>query len=145
MNDPYAGHRKWWKPWDRPAPVMASVWTAWDYSLMRVYQYMEDYTTANGHPVWVEEDPDVTWDIEKTSSTYEYDMHHYRENNDVKQWEGLRAKPVWSDDVAPPSMEKWLKRMEEDSGGGFDVLPEGGRPRPPTPEELARLRHPEAN
>lgn len=143
LNDAFAGHRKWWDPYYRPAPIMATVWTDWDYILLRVYQYMQDYTTENGHPVWVEEDSDVTWDIVPVTSTLEYDMHQYHENHEVKPYQKLRAKPIWGDDVDPPSMEKWLKRLEEDESGGFDTLPEGGTPRPPTPEELARLRNPE--
>jgi hypothetical protein len=124
---------------------MASVWTEWDFILNRVYQYLEDYTTANGHPIWVEEDPDVGWDIQVVTSGYEREVHQYGENNDVKPYQHLRAKPIWADDVEPPSMEKWIKRMEEESETGFEHMPEGGTPRPPTPEELARLRHPEQN
>jgi hypothetical protein len=145
LNDAYAGHRKWWDPWYKPTPIMASVWTEWDYILLRVYQYMQDYTSANGHPVWVEEDPDVGWEIEKVESGYERAIWNYREHHEVKEYEGLRAKPIWEDDVEAPSMEKWLKRMDEESESGFPAMPGGGTPRPPTAEELARLRNPEAN
>jgi hypothetical protein len=145
LNDAYAGHRKWWNPSYRPSPAMASVWTEWDYILLRVYQYTKDYTSANGHPVWVEEDPDVGWEIDKVESGYERALYHYRENHELKEYEALRAKPIWEDDVEAPSMAKWLKRMEEEAQGGFPSMPEGGTPRPPTAEELARLRNPEAN
>ena len=54
----------------------------------------------------------------------------------MKQWEGLRAVPRWGDDVEAPSMEKWLKQME-DGPQEHDGRPQGSRP--PTPEELAAL------
>jgi len=143
LNDAYAGHRKWWNPSFKPTPAMASVWTEWDYILLRVYQYLQDYTTENGHPIWVEEDPDVGWDITTVTSGYEQEIHQFNENNEVKPYQKLRAKPIWGDDVEPPSMEKWLRALEEDAKTGFEAMPEGGTPRPPTPEELARLRNPE--
>jgi hypothetical protein len=142
LNDAYAGHRKWWRRDWEPTPALASVWTEWDYILVRVVQYIEDYTTANGHLVWIDEDTDVYWEIDKASSGYERDTHDYREKNEVHPWENLRAIPKWEDDVEPPSMEKWLRRLEEDEGQGFD-RPQGGTPRPPTAEELAALRSPE--
>lgn len=144
LNDPYAGHRKWWNPLYRPTPSMATVWTEWDFILLRVFQYLEDYTTGSGHLIWVEQDPDVYWEINKVESGYERAIHEYRETNDLKPYESANAKPTWADDVEPPSMEKWLKRLDEEhDSGGFDH-PEGGTPRPPTAEELARLRNPVA-
>lgn len=142
LNDAQGGHRKWWDPSYRPTPQMAAVWTEWDYILLRVYQYLEDYTTANGHPIWVEQDPDVYWDITTSESGYERAVHEYRDNHDLKAWQSIHAQPTWEDDVEAPSMEKWLKRLEEEAEtGGFDH-PQGGTPRPPTPEELAALRNP---
>jgi hypothetical protein len=141
LNDALGGHRKWWDPAYRPSPAMATVWTEWDYILLRIYQYLEDYTTGNGHPIWIEEDPDVYWEISRSESGYERAVHQYRENNSLEPYESIRAKPTWEDDVETPSMEKWLKHLEEEEGGGFDH-PQGGTPRPPTPEELARLRNP---
>lgn len=145
LGDPYAGHRKWWDPDWVEDPAIAMIWTEWDYLLMRTYQYLEDFTSPNGHLAWVEEDPDVGWDIDVVESGFEKAMHDYRENNDVKDWQNLRARPVWEDDVEPPSMEKWLKRAEENASGGFPSMPQGGTPRPPTAEELAALRNPEQN
>lgn len=136
LNDAYAGHRKWWRKGWVENPSLVSVWTEWDFILLRVAQYVEDYTNANGLLVWVDEDPDVWWDVNKSFSTYERDTHEFRENNDVKQWEGLRAVPRWGDDVEAPSMEKWLKQME-DGPQEHDGRPQGSRP--PTPEELAAL------
>lgn len=141
LNDAYAGHLKWWDPDYRPAPAMAAVWTEWDYILLRVYQYLEDYTTANGHPIWVEEDPDVYWDMTVSESGYERAVHEYRETNDIKVYQSIRAVPEWDETAEPPSMTKWLKRLEEDAQGGFD-RPTGGVPRPPSAEELAALRNP---
>lgn len=143
LADPYAGYRKWWHdPHRTYDPALASIWTDWDYILLRAYQYIEDYTTDSGHLVWVEQDPDVGWDIEKVESFYAREMHQYRENHEVKEWETLHAKPVWESDVEPPSMEKWLKRMEEEQATGFPSMPEGGTPRPPTAAEMAALMNP---
>lgn len=136
LNDAYAGHRKWWRRDWVEDPALVSVWTEWDYILLRVVQYIEDYTNANGHLVWVDEDEDVWWDVDKSFSTYERDTHEFRENNDVKPWEGLRAIPKWDDDKEAPSMEKWLKQME-DGPKAERERPQGSRP--PTPEELAAL------
>ena len=140
LNDAYAGHRKWWHKDQKGDPALVGVWTEWDYILLRAYQYIEDFTTPNGHLSWIEEDTDVWWDISRVSSTYSKDIHDYRENNDVKDWESLRAKPMWNDDVEPPSMEKWLRRMEEEETE--PNFPQGGTPRPPTAEELAALTRP---
>lgn len=145
LNDAFAGHRKWWAPEWVPTPELASVWTEWDYVLLRVSQYIEDYTSANGYPVWIEEDPDVWFDVSKFESSYERDTHEFRENHEIKPSESLRAIPRWEDDVEAPSMEKWLRRLEEDDQGGFESRPEGGTPRPPTAAELAALRNPERN
>lgn len=141
LNDAYAGHRKWWDPSHRPDAALASVWTEWDYILLRVHQYLEDYTTANGHVIWLEEDRDVWWDMTVSESGYERAVAEYRDTNDLKPYQAIRAVPQWEDDVEPPSMEKWLRRMDEEETGGFD-RPQGGTPRPPTPEELAALRNP---
>lgn len=138
LNDPYGGHRKWWNPAYKPETALASAWTEWDFILLRVVQYLEDYTTGNGHLIWIEEDPDVYWETSRSESGYERAIHEFREANDLKPYETVRAVPSWEDDVEPPSMEKWLKRMDEEEQGGFD-RPQGGTPRPPTPEELANL------
>lgn len=145
LNDAYGGHRKWWDPSYRPSPAMASVWTDWDYILLRVAQYLEDYTTQNGYPIWVEQDPDVYWEPTKIESGYERAVHEYRESNELKPYESVNMKPTWADDAEQPSMEKWLRMLEREAEEmpGFDH-PTGGTPRPPTPEELARLRNPEA-
>jgi hypothetical protein len=139
LNDAYAGHRKWWRADWVPTPALASVWTEWDYILVRVSQYIEDYTNVNGHLVWLDEDPDVWWDIDTATSTYAKDTHEYTENHEIKEWESLRAVPRWDDDKEAPSMEKWLRRMEEDDHEPSD-RPQGSRP--PTPEELAALMRP---
>lgn len=136
LNDAYAGHRKWWDPAWREDPALVTVWTEWDYILLRVYQYIEDYTTPNGQLVWVEEDPDVSWEITKVESFLERERHMFRESNDIREWENLRSKPVWDPEDEPPSMEKWLKRIEEMENGGSN-RPQRGRP--PTPAELAAL------
>ncbi len=136
LNDAYAGHRKWWRKDWVPTPALASVWTEWDYILIRVSQYIEDYTNSNGHLVWLDEDPDVWWDIDIASSTYAKDTHAYSDNHKVEEWETLRAVPRWDDDKETPSMEKWLRLMEEQSHEPAD-RPQGSRP--PTPEELAAL------
>lgn len=140
LNDAYAGHRKWWDPAWLPTPSLASVWTEWDFILLRVYQYIEDYTTPNGQLVWVEEDPDVAWEITKVESFLDRERHLFRESNEVKDWESLRSKPVWDEDVEPPSMEKWLKRIQEEEEGGWQRPAMG---RPPTPEELAAMNQSE--
>lgn len=115
------------------------MWTEWDFILLRVHQYMEDYTTQNGHPIWVEEDPDVGWDITTSESFLERERDEYMQARELKPWQHIRMTPVVADGAEPPSMEKWLKRLEEDEGTGFK-FPEGERPRPPTAEELARMR-----
>jgi hypothetical protein len=143
LNDAYAGHRKWWRADWVEDPALANVWTEWDYILVRAVQYIKDYTTASGHLVWIDEDPDVWWDIDTADSGYQLATHEYRENHEIKDWQTLRAVPRWEEDVERPSMEKWLKRLEEDEGKGFDGHPSGGTPRPPTAEELAALRNPE--
>jgi len=142
LNDPLAGHRKWWNPDYRPAPSMATVWTEWDFILLRVYQYLEDYTTPNGHMIWVEQDPDVHWDIDKSESGYERAVYEYRESNDLKPYESLHATPAWDETAEPPSMEKWLKILAEEKENVESAYPTGGTPRPPTPEELAALANP---
>jgi hypothetical protein len=140
LNDPFGGHRRWWRPLEQLDPSLANVWTEWDFILLRVFQYLEDYTTQNGHPIWIEEDPDVYWEPTKTESGYERALHEYREANKLEPYEAVRMKPTWHEDAEPPSMEKWLNRLQrEEETGGFDH-PMGGIPRPPTPEELARLR-----
>lgn len=143
LNDAYAGHRRWWRTDWEENPALASVWTEWDFILLRVYQYIEDYTTQNGHLSWIEEDPDVGWEIDKVPSYFEKAMHEYREGHEVREWETLRAKPIWENDIEPPSMEKWIARLEEGAQSGFPAMPEGGTPRPPTPEELAAMMRPE--
>lgn len=137
LNDAYGGHRKWWDPEWKEDPALASVYTEWDFVLVRVFQYMKDYTTENGHPIWVEEDPDVQWDIETRSSFLKKELHDYRESHDLKEWEFPVAKPVW-EDVEPPSMKKWLKRMEDEAEGRVSDRPARGRP--PTAEELAAMQ-----
>lgn len=135
MNDAYAGHRKWWDfEWEEN-PALTSVWTDWDYILLRVYQYMQDYTTQNGQPVWVEEDPDVEWEIETRDSYLEKELHQYRDSHNLKEWQTPVAKPHW-EDVEPPSMKKWLKRLEDEAQGVDRPV----RGRPPTLEELQGLK-----
>lgn len=141
LNDAYAGHRKWWSEEWQEDPKLAPIYTEWDYVLIRVYQYIQDFTTGNGNLIWVEEDPDVQWDVDRATSFYERELHKYREDNELKPWESPRAKPIWEDDIEPPSMEKWLKAMEEKESS----LPQGGTPRPPTAAELAAMDAARAN
>lgn len=139
LNDAYGGHRKWWDPDWVEDPSLVGVWTEWDYILLRLYQYMEDYTTQNGQPVWVEEDPDVQWEMGRRSSFLDKEVHEYKESNDLKPWETVTSKPHWDDIPGPPSMKKWLKRLEDEAKG---ISPSGPavRGRPPTLDELDAMR-----
>lgn len=138
LNDAYAGYRKWWDPEWKENPALASVYTEWDFVLVRVYQYMQDYTTENGQPIWVEEDPDVQWEMETRGSFLSKEIHDYRETHNLKPWQFPTAKPVWEDNVEPPSMRKWLKRLDDEAQGRDTDKPVRGRP--PTVEELAAMQ-----
>lgn len=139
LNDAYGGHRKWWDADWVENPALANVWTEWDYVLLRVYQYMQDYTTQNGQPVWVEEDPDVEWEIDKRESFLEKELHDYRETHDLKDWQTPVAKPHYENMAEPPSMKKWIKRLEEEAAGITRSGP-AQRGRPPTLDELDAMK-----
>lgn len=137
MNDAYAGHRKWWNPDWEEDPALVSVYTEWDFILVRVYQYMQDYMTDHGHPIWVEEDPDVEWEFEKRTSYLKRELHLFTESNELKEWEFPVAKPHW-EDGHQPTMQRWVERMEAEAEGRDTDKPTRGRP--PTVEELAAMQ-----
>lgn len=139
LNDAYGGHRKWWDSEWVEDPSLVNVWTDWDYIFLRVYQYMQDYTTKNGQPVWVEEDPDVQWEINKRVSYLDKELAEYEDSHELKKWETPVAKAHWEDVEEVPSMRKWLKRMEDEEQGRTPNGPDV-RGRPPTLDELDAMR-----
>lgn len=114
LNDDFAGHRRGLEPWEDPEPEFINVWTDWDFALLRAVQYVEDYTDANGQLIFLDQDPDVYWDVSKITSYSEKARSEYSDiHGDPKAWETLIVTPSVPDDVEKPSLEKWARRMSE--------------------------------
>ncbi len=139
LNDAYGGHRKWWDPDWEDEPSLVNVWVEWDYILLRVMSYLKDYTSTNGQLVWFDEDPDIDWEISKRVSYHDKDMASFKEDNDVKPWETLTAKPHVREGSEAPSMSKWIKMLEDEQTDSDRPAPG----RPPTAEELAAMSAPQ--
>jgi hypothetical protein len=45
--------------------VSESMWTDWDYALAESIQFIDDYTTAEGHLIWEAESERVTFNAKK--------------------------------------------------------------------------------
>lgn len=141
LGDDYAGHRHWWDPYWKPDPALIQVWTDWDFALLRAYQIIEDYTLkTNGQLIWVDQSPEVDWDVESSFSGHDAALEIAHKNREeLKPGETLIARPSFRNPEDPPSMTKWLEDMETGNARPMPADAPGGA-RPPTPEELEQIR-----
>lgn len=140
LGDDYAGHRCWWRDDWEENPALINVWTSWDFALLRAYQIIEDYTDKEtGQLVWVDQSPEVDWDIRHSYSGSREAELRYMKDKELKPGENIYAVPSIRNPEDPPSMLKWLTDLENDQARPMPAnAPQGARP--PTPEELARMR-----
>lgn len=129
-----AGLDKWWETHPEP-PV--EHWTDWDYALLYAFQMMEDLTDPqSGQFMPYDQSDKVWWEPVRTTSGYLRAVETETEKSKTKPGERISAKPVFMEPTNPPTIESWLKEMED----GPSAPPEFMDARPPTPEELAALR-----
>jgi len=62
MRDFYALNRN---PYTSEPFVFDTMWTDWDYALSEAIQFIDDYTTAEGHLIWEAESERVTFNAKK--------------------------------------------------------------------------------
>lgn len=122
-------------------PALINVWTDWDFALLRAYQIIQDYTNPeNGQLLWVDQSPEVDWEITSVFSGHDEALERAHEKRDkLKPGEKLVATAQFRFPDDPPSMSKWLEDLENDTARPMPAnAPKDARP--PTPEELAALR-----
>lgn len=138
LHDPYAMHRHWWDEEWRPG-LGDTDWVVEDYILADVYQIIEDFTNKD-NGVWLPYDQsgDVWWDVEERYSGYDEAIAKAQESRkEPKPGITLYAVPTFADPDNKPTLESWIRDMNE---GKADGRPEKARNgRPPTPEELAAM------
>lgn len=144
FHDPYAMHRAWWHEWvwgeEWKPDDTSRDWVEWDFILADVYQAICDITDSEtGQLMHFDQSPNVYWDIKLRHSGSQEALDKYRKANpDLPAGASPYAVPVFRDPENKPTVEQWLKDLEE---GKADLRPEEHRDaRPPTPEELAAIR-----
>lgn len=126
LHDKYAGYRDWDNPyWDvEKAPyVNPQEWTDWDFTLASVSQLIEDYTNkANGQLFWIDESPDVDWEVRSAFSGYDAAIDREKKERDsLDDGESIYAVPIFKGDERP-TIHQWLKMLEDNS-----AMPHGAK------------------
>lgn len=141
LGDDYAHHRKWWDPFWEPDPALVGVWTPWDFALLHAYQLHEDFTSGeSGQWLPFDASPEVDWEVHTSYSGYMESVEKYQKEHKDVPGERLYATPVFRDEEHKPTIEDYLKIMEEERETGQRARKEEYRDaRPPTAAELAAL------
>lgn len=140
LGDPYAGHRKWWRPEWKPKPSRDTQWTPWDYRLAYAVQIIDDFTDGeSGQFIPWDQSDNVYWEVQKHQSGYLAAVEKHN-NEDKKQEPGVRvgAYPIFKEGAPRPTITSYLKEMEEDRVG----VPSSDEPvgMAPSFEQLQALR-----
>jgi len=140
LNDPYAGHRKYWRRNWKPKVPRDTQWTDWDYRLAYAVQIIDDFTdNESGQFIPYDQSADVAWVVEEHRSGYLESIEKYTKGKELQPGIRVGAYPVFREDVDRPTITSYLEDLEEGSIGlpsDYDQ-PKG---RPPTAEEMAALR-----
>lgn len=138
LHDVYALHRNWWD-WNWKPGAGDTDWTTWDFVLADAYQVIEDYTDKqSGQWLPYDQSGDVYWDVKSHISGSLAAIEKEQERRkELKPGESLYAVPVFGDEQNKPTLESWLKDVQEDAN---DARPTKAKDaRPPTAEELAAM------
>lgn len=112
MHDHYALHRNPWT--DEPADAI--VWTDWDYLLAECVQFIEDYTTQEGHLAWESESERVTFDARRKINKARAAIDRKTkgsEKNPYKPYDGEYwvTDPVLMRGDDWPTLDEWLEEQ----------------------------------
>lgn len=118
MSDPAYGFRD---PinWEVVGEV---TWTDWDYALVHALQLIEDYTDANGIPVWEKESEKMVVEAVKKIDRFEAAKSSATGGKNYKATPGeyfvpRLTKVYWADKDYYPTFEEWIQdQMESDPG-----------------------------
>lgn len=144
FHDPYAMHRPYWHEWLWGEPWKpdhtSRDWVEWDFILADVYQVIMDLTDPEtGQLMIYDQSSEVYFDVKLRYSGAQEALENYRKNHpELPAGASPYVVPVFRDPDNKPTLEDWIKNLEEDKA---DRRPEEHRDaRPPTPEELRKIR-----
>lgn len=141
LHDPYALNRKWWlEDWE--PQVIDREWTDWDYVLADTFRVIQDFTDqTTGQLMWYDQSGDVRWNVMSRFRGSEAALDAHRKtlkDGEGKPGEDFYVVPEFNDPENKPTLESWLKDMEENR---VDLRPAGTENlRPPTREEINKAR-----
>ena len=97
-------------------------WTDWDYALVHALQLIEDYTDANGIPVWEKESEKMVVEAVKKIDRFEAAKSSATGGKNYKATPGeyfvpRLTKVYWADKDYYPKFEEWIQdQMDSDPG-----------------------------
>lgn len=101
-------------------PTRKDVWTSWDLKLIQAF-YINEAFEIDGHPIHIEESPDIIWTAKKrklrSAEVVEIEQERMSKSKSKNHGVKVVAIPTLRPGAKWPTREEWAKRQTREDPG----------------------------